>query len=71
MKGIPTKPGMTTNKIEEAEQRYGIVFPKDLKALYQIAVPVKRGFYDWTDDSPENTWYIKKMIAFPIISGAD
>jgi len=36
--------------------------------LYMNAVPVAKGFYDWTDDSPENIWYIKKMIEHTIKS---
>ena len=63
---LPTKPGMTEVELSEKEQLYGIVFPLELRLLYMNAVPVSTGFYDWTDESPENIWYIKKMIEYPI-----
>ena len=66
LNGIETKQGMTEIELAEKERLYGIFFPPELRLLYTNAVPVAKGFYDWTDDSPENIWYIKKMIEYPI-----
>jgi len=65
MQKIKTTPGMSKLEIENIEQLCGIRFPDDLRALYQTAVPVGEEFYDWTDASPENVWYLKKMIGDP------
>jgi len=63
---VRMKRGMSDEQIEQVELMYGITFPEDLRALYQAIVPVGKSFYDWTDQSPENVWYINSMIENPL-----
>ena len=65
-KGIPTKPGMPETELAEMEWLCDISFPDDLRALFHVVVPAGKKFYDWTDASPENVWYLKKMIEDPV-----
>lgn len=64
--GIALIEGITPAQLDEAERRYGIHFPKKLRAFYEIAMPISEGFVNWIDDSAQNQEQIQKRLAFPL-----
>ncbi len=64
--GIALLEGITPAQLDEAELRYGIHFPKELHAFYEIAMPISEGFVNWIDDSAKNQEQIQKRLAFPL-----
>jgi hypothetical protein len=47
-------PGLTDSEVAAAEDRYGFVFPPDLRAVLQFALPVGDKFPDWRNGSEED-----------------
>jgi hypothetical protein len=50
--------GYTQDELDDAQQRFGLVFPPDLVALLRDRRPV--GGHDWTDDAG-----IRRMLEWP------
>ncbi len=65
-KDIKVENGLSSEEINEIEERYSIKFPYALRLFYMSALPVSEGFYNWRDASEENIEYIKNAIAEPI-----
>jgi hypothetical protein len=45
--GVVFEAGLSQAEIQELEQRYGFVFPPDLKDFLMFALPVSKGFLNW------------------------
>ena len=63
---IIIKNGLTSDKVEQIEKIYKIVFPKSLQDFLMTALPVSKGFYNWRNKEQDNIEYIKNMIIQPI-----
>lgn len=64
--GIVFQEQVTSAQLDEAEIRYGIRFPEELRSFYELAMPISNGFVNWLDDSPENVELIQKRLSFPV-----
>ena len=51
-KGVEFGPGLTAAEIQEAEARFQLLFPPDLKGFLQTALPRGPGFPDWRLANP-------------------
>jgi len=47
-------PGLTDSEITAVEKRFGFIFPPDLRAVLQFALPVGKQFPDWRNGSEED-----------------
>lgn len=65
-RGIPLKPGMSMQQIEQAEQNYSLRFPPDLAELLACFVPGGKGYCDWADQSRGNVAAIQNMLDQPV-----
>ncbi|MGM9642830.1 MAG: hypothetical protein ACI3XI_06435 [Eubacteriales bacterium] len=63
-------PGITDPDKELVKKTYDIVFPRELKNLYELGIPCtfncSYGFPDWTDFGELNTSEIKRRIDAPL-----
>jgi hypothetical protein len=64
-KGIKFHEGLSSQEIKEIEKKYEILFTKELKKFYTIALPVSDGFYNWRNFNNENVRLIKQMLKNP------
>ncbi|SEW46304.1 SMI1/KNR4 family protein [[Clostridium] fimetarium] len=58
--------GLTDKEIEQIENTYGIQFPKSLREMYQIALPISGSFYNWRDFHENNIRNIQGMLNWPL-----
>lgn len=65
-KGIEFEIGLSNDEIKRIEEIFNIEFPKELKELYKIALPISKGFYNWRNFNDENIKFIKEAIKRPI-----
>ncbi|WP_194191842.1 SMI1/KNR4 family protein [Clostridium chrysemydis] len=65
-KGIEFEIGLSNDEIKRIEEVFNIEFPKDLKELYKIALPISKGFYNWRNFNDENVTFINEVIKRPI-----
>jgi hypothetical protein len=45
--GVSFDAGLTTEEVQQVEQKFSICFPPDLRAFLQTALPVSDGFVPW------------------------
>lgn len=57
-KKIKFDKGLTSEEFDKIEKTYGICFPKSLREMYEIALPISASFYNWRDfkDTNNNTF---------------
>jgi hypothetical protein len=65
-KKIKFDKGLNADEYLEIETFYDISFPKSLKEMYQVAVPVSHSFYNWRDFSKANVEKIKSKLEWPL-----
>jgi hypothetical protein len=51
--GVQFETGLSNAEVTAVEERFGFVFPPDLRALLQHALPVGHGFVDWRSSGEE------------------
>jgi hypothetical protein len=61
-KSVPLERGLTDQEVSLTEDLFGFVFPPDLKALLQFALPVGEHFPDWRNGSKEK---LRERLAWP------
>lgn len=66
-KGIKFGSGMSSEEIIESENAFNISFPDELKSFLALAVPVSRGFYNWSNKSDENIDLVNKALKKPYV----
>ncbi len=66
LKKIKFAKGLTNDEIKKIEQTYDIKFPKSLREMYQIALPISKSFYNWRNFNEANVKKIKDMIKWPL-----
>ena len=76
--GVHFAPGLTETELSNAEECYGIVFPKALREFYSVGLPVSSDppvpaptlrwdwFPRWNDFSEERTAIIRKQMDWPL-----
>ncbi len=64
--GLLFDPGLTSEEVEQAEREYGIVFPPDLRALLETALPRGEKFPNWRDFSERNKRRIREKLDWPL-----
>ncbi len=65
-KFVDFEKGLSEKEMEVVENRYGILFPPDLKLFLMTEMPVSSGFIDWRDDSSENISEVKSRLGIPL-----
>lgn len=65
-KGVEFEIGLSNDEIKRIEEVFNIEFPKELKELYKIALPISKGFYNWRNFNDGNIKFIKEVIKRPI-----
>ncbi len=66
LKHIKFDKGLTDEEIVKIEKTYDIYFPKSLREMYQIALPVSKSFYNWRDFNESNINNIQDMLNRPL-----
>lgn len=66
LKHIKFDKGLTDEEIVKIEKTYDIYFPKSLREMYQIALPVSKSFYNWRDFNETNIKSIQKSLNWPL-----
>ena len=61
--GVWLDPGLTAGELAEIEQRFGLAFCADHRALLTLAVPVGDRWPDWLDDDEEP---VRAQLAWPV-----
>jgi hypothetical protein len=56
-------PGLTDAEVSAIEDRFQFVFPPDLRAVLQFALPVGKCFPDWRNDSEEA---LRRRLDWPL-----
>lgn len=46
--------GLTSEEFDKIEYTYGICFPKSLREMYEIALPISESFYNWRNFEETN-----------------
>ena len=76
--GVHFAPGLTEMELSDAEECYGIVFPKALREFYSVGMPVSSDppvpaptlrwdwFPRWNDFSEESTAIIRRQMDWPL-----
>ena len=76
--GVHFAPGLTETELSDAEECYGIVFPKALREFYSVGMPVSSDppvpaptlrwdwFPRWNDFSEESTAIIRRQMDWPL-----
>lgn len=65
-KGVEFEIGLSNDEIKRIEEVFNIEFPKELKELYKIALPISKGFYNWRNFDDKNVKFINEVIKRPI-----
>src|SRR4051812_28801818 len=70
-KGVEFEPGLTNSEVEQAEEKFGLCFPPDLKLFLQTALPVSDrsyGFSNWRLGITVESEYhkIKAQLDWPL-----
>jgi hypothetical protein len=60
--GVIFETGLSQAEIQELEQKYGFVFPPDLKDFLMFALPISNGFLNWRQASNEE---IVRSLSWP------
>jgi hypothetical protein len=47
--GVEFADGLSRDEIEATQSKYGFVFPPDLRAFLEYALPISEGWVDWRD----------------------
>ena len=66
-KGIEFDSALTLAEISSIEKAYNIIFPNELKHLFDVGLPISKGFYNWRDMNVANVEDIKYMLTRPIL----
>jgi len=61
-RGVEFAPGLTRSQIETAEAALGFIFPPDLSAFLECALPLGERFPDWRSPTSE---FILDRLAWP------
>ena len=62
-RGLPLEPGLSDAEISMAERTYGFLFPQDLKALLQEALPAGGDFPNWRSEEDAG---LRKLLSWPM-----
>lgn len=65
-KKIKFDKGLTNEEFDKIEKTYGICFPKSLREMYEIALPISASFYNWRNFEEANVRIIKDMLNWPL-----
>ncbi len=67
-KNILFEDGLTDTEIQAVEEKFGFVFPPDLRIFLQNALPVSDGFYNWrlALSSEETAASLHEMLDWPL-----
>lgn len=66
LRGVEFTSGLDEKEFETITKEYDFKFPRELKKMYEVALPISQGFYNWRDFSIDNIEYIKEVMARPI-----
>ena len=64
--GIAFQENVTPQQLDQVQQRYGIVFPEELRRFYMMGMPVSDGFVRWLEESPEYVEFVKRKLRAPV-----
>lgn len=64
--GISFLENVTPQQLDQVQERYGIVFPQELRRFYLMGMPVSDGFVRWLDESPEYAETVKRKLKAPV-----
>lgn len=64
--GICFLKNVTSEQLDQAQERYGICFPEKLRRFYRMGMPVSKGFVRWLEESPEYVETVQKKLKAPI-----
>lgn len=66
LKHINFDKGLTDEEVLKIESFYDIQFPKSLREMYQIALPISDPFYNWRNFDKTNINKIQGMLNWPL-----
>jgi hypothetical protein len=61
--GVTFEVGLTSQEIEQVEQRFSFTFPEDLRCLLMFALPINLGFPNWRN---QNDPELEKSLSGPL-----